>query len=103
SSRYETTDNAYVQVAKTPVAPSIAGRVVEIYVKENQAVRRGQALFKLDARDFLANAAAAEAQLAAAELQVRADRAAYAQAQANVSAAREQVSYAAREATRQRE
>lgn len=103
SSRYETTDNAYVQVAKTPVAPSIAGRVVEIYVRENQAVRRGQPLFKLDARDFLANAAAAEAQLATAELQVRADRAAYGQAQANVSAAREQVAYAEREAKRQRE
>jgi membrane fusion protein (multidrug efflux system) len=103
SARYETTDNAYVQVAKTPVAPSIAGRVLEIYVHENQAVRRGQPLFKLDPRDFQASATAAQAQLASAELQVRADRAAYGQAQANVGAAKEQLAYAQREAKRQRE
>jgi membrane fusion protein (multidrug efflux system) len=30
--RYEATDNAYVQIAKTPVSPSVAGRVIEIYV-----------------------------------------------------------------------
>jgi membrane fusion protein (multidrug efflux system) len=101
--RYETTDNAYVQVAKTPVAPSISGRVVEIYVHENQAVRRGQPLFKLDPRDFQVAADAARAQLAAAELQVRADRAAYGQAQANVRGAQEQVAYAEREAKRQRD
>ncbi|MBI1198758.1 MAG: HlyD family efflux transporter periplasmic adaptor subunit [Phenylobacterium sp.] len=103
NARYETTDNAYVQVAKTPVAPSISGRVLEIYVKENQAVRRGQPLFKLDPRDFQATADAAKAQLAAAELQVRADRAAYGQAQANVGAAQEQLAYAEREAKRQRD
>ena len=53
---FQTTDDAYVQIAKAPVAPSIAGRVVEIYVHENQFVRRGQVLFRLDARDYQANA-----------------------------------------------
>ncbi|MDP3101234.1 MAG: biotin/lipoyl-binding protein [Phenylobacterium sp.] len=52
SGRFETTDDAYVQVAKTPVAPSIGGRVVEIYVKENQPVLRGQVFFRLDQRDL---------------------------------------------------
>lgn len=101
--QYETTDNAYVQVAKAPVAPSIGGRVVEIYVHENQVVRRGQPLFKLDARDMEASQAAADAQLASAELQVRAQRADYDQALVSVHAAQNTLSYASREATRQRE
>ena len=53
--RYQTTDNAYVQIAKIPVAPSIGGRVTDIYVRENEAVKKGQLLFRLDPRDFQAN------------------------------------------------
>jgi len=86
SGRFETTDNAYVQVAKVPVAPSISGRVIEIDVKENQFVRRGQVMFRLDARDFQAIVAADEAALAQAQQQVYAQRAAYQEAQAAVQA-----------------
>ena len=99
--RYEATDNAYVQIEKTPVAPSVAGRVLAIYVKENQFVRRGQPLFQIDLRDFQAQSAAATAQLAQAEQQVLQQRAAYAQAQAATVAARDAADYAAKEATRQ--
>jgi membrane fusion protein (multidrug efflux system) len=97
----ETTDNAYVQVAKTPVAPSIGGRIVEIYVQENQFVRRGQALFRLDARDLVATAQAARAQVAAARLGVDQARAAFARETANASAAEENLRYAVGEAARQ--
>lgn len=99
--RFQTTDNAFVQVAKTPVAPSVSGRVIEIYVRENQAVKKGQVLFRLDARDAQANLLAAEAQLASAEQLVAQQRAAYGREQANVAAARETLSYAEAEATRQ--
>jgi membrane fusion protein (multidrug efflux system) len=85
--RFQSTDNAFVQVAKTPVAPSISGRVVEIYVRENQAVKKGQVLFRLDARDAQANLSAAEAQLANAEQMVAQQRAAFGREQANVAAA----------------
>jgi membrane fusion protein (multidrug efflux system) len=99
--RFQTTDNAFVQVAKTPVAPSIAGRVVEIYVRENQAVKKGEVLFRLDSRDARANLSAAEAQLASAEQMVAQQRAVFGREQANVAAAREKLSYAEAEATRQ--
>src|SRR3954469_5294388 len=89
SGRSETTDNAYVQVAKTPVAPSIGGRVVEIYVKENQAVRRGQVLFRLAQRDLQASVDLAQAQLRNAQLAVSQGRAAYQREVASVAAARE--------------
>ncbi|WP_176695899.1 HlyD family secretion protein [Phenylobacterium immobile] len=95
------TDNAYVQIAKTPVAPSISGRVVEIYVKENQSVRKGQVLFRLDPRDLQAGMLVAEANLAGAQLQVDQLRAAYRQQVANAGAAEEAYAYAQQEAVRQ--
>ena len=101
--RFETTDDAYVQIAKAPVAPSIGGRVVEIYVTENQFVHKGDVLFRLDARESLANAHAAAAQVTSARLQYNASSAAYRQQQANVQGALETVEYSRREASRTRD
>lgn len=98
---HETTDNAYVQIAKTPVAASVNGRVVQILVHENQFVRRGQVLFRLDPSDFQASAQAAQAQLAQAQQQVSENQAAYSVQTANVAQAQDNVSFTAREATRQ--
>ncbi len=102
SGRAQTTDNAYVQIAKTPVAPSIGGRVVEILVKENQTVRRDQVLFRLDQRDLKANEAVAQAQLAGARLAVDQQRAAFGRESANVSMAQENLAFAVREVDRMR-
>ncbi len=100
--RSESTDDAYVQIAKVPVAPSIGGRVTDIYVRENQVVHRGDLLFRMDSRDLQATADAAAAQAAGAELQLNAQRAAYQQQQASVQGARATVDYATREAVRQK-
>jgi membrane fusion protein (multidrug efflux system) len=85
------------------VAPSIGGRVVEIYVKENQPVRRGQLLFRLDQRDLQASVDLAQAQLSNAQLTVSQSRAAYQREMANVAAARENLAFAEREVRRQRQ
>lgn len=98
----ETTDDAYVDIAKAPVAASVSGRVVQVYVRENQVVKAGQPLFRLDPRDFQANAAQAQANLAQAVLQVRGLRAAYAKEQANLAAAQATAAYTAKEAARQK-
>jgi membrane fusion protein (multidrug efflux system) len=99
---YQSTDNAYVQIAKDPVAPSVAGRVTEVLVRDNQFVKKGQVLFRLDVRDYQANEAAAAAALAQAEQQIGVLRAAYSQALANVQAARDAATFAKNEADRQR-
>jgi membrane fusion protein (multidrug efflux system) len=99
--RYQTTDDAYVQDARTAVSPSISGRVVELDVHENEKVRRGQVLFKLDPRDLQTGVEQAEAALASARLQVQSLKAAYAQQLANLKAAQETVGYAEREAGRE--
>ena len=100
--RFESTDDAYVDIAKAPVAASISGRVVQVMVRENQVVQAGQPLFRIDSRDFQVGAAQAQAQLAQAELQVRSLRASYGKEQANLAAAQATAAYTAKEAARQK-
>ncbi len=46
--RYAETENAYVQSTMTPIAPEISGTVTDVVVAENQAVKAGDVVFKLD-------------------------------------------------------
>jgi membrane fusion protein (multidrug efflux system) len=50
----ETTDDAYVGGDVTAIAPHVAGFVSAIAVSDNQYVRKGQLLMRLDDRDFRA-------------------------------------------------
>jgi membrane fusion protein, multidrug efflux system len=70
SGRYVSTDNAYVQQDMVSVAPEVNGVIGEVLVRENQHVRRGQLLFRIDPRPFRIALAQAEAQIAAARVQV---------------------------------
>ncbi|MBV9996239.1 MAG: HlyD family secretion protein [Caulobacteraceae bacterium] len=100
--RFQTTDDAYVQAARVPVSASIGGRVVEVDVKENQRVVKGQTLFRLDVNDYSAVLEQARAQLASARLQVQALQAGHALQQANLKMAMATAAYADREAARQK-
>ncbi|HEY2446009.1 MAG TPA: HlyD family secretion protein [Rhizomicrobium sp.] len=51
---FESTDDAYVGGNVTAIAPHVAGFVSGIAVADNQFVRRGQLLIRLDDRDFRA-------------------------------------------------
>ena len=50
--RYETTDDAYVETTMVSVAPKISGEIVEVYVKDNDYVKAGQPIAKIDTRDY---------------------------------------------------
>ena len=50
----ESTDDAYAGGNVTAVSPHVAGFVTDILVTDNQNVRAGQLLIRLDARDFKA-------------------------------------------------
>ena len=50
----ESTDDAYAGGNVTAVAPHVAGYIAQILVTDNQHVRAGQLLIRLDARDFQA-------------------------------------------------
>lgn len=50
--RYETTDDAYVETTTVSVAPKISGEIVEVYVKDNDYVKAGQPIARIDERDY---------------------------------------------------
>ena len=99
--RYASTDDAYVQTARVDVSTDVSGRIAEIDVRDNQYVRKGDVLFKLDRRSFLIAVADGQAQLAGAHLKVPALQAAYRQRKADEEAARTTLAYQQREFARQ--
>jgi membrane fusion protein, multidrug efflux system len=67
------TDNAYLQQDKVSISADVNGRVVEVLVRESQAVKRGDVLIRIAPQPFQialdqANAAVAEARLQVAGL-----------------------------------
>ncbi|HHV68328.1 MAG TPA: HlyD family secretion protein [Ochrobactrum intermedium] len=59
----ETTDNAYIRGEITPISPKITGYLAEVAIEDNQAVRKGDVLFRVEDRDYLARVHQAEATL----------------------------------------
>lgn len=68
----ESTDDAQVDGHITPIAAKVYGRVEEVLVKDNQPVKAGDILVKLDPRDYQAALDQARAQLALAESEAKA-------------------------------
>ena len=101
--RYEDTDDAFLQTGMVSVSPNVEGRVIAVEVRNNERVRKGQVLFRIDPAPFQAAVEQARAQLAQARTQVASQRADYRKGQAQLAAAQEQVRYAEREAARQKE
>ncbi len=63
----ESTDDAQVDGHITPIASKIYGRVSEVLVDDNEAVKAGQVLVQIDPRDYQASLDQAKAALALAE------------------------------------
>ena len=63
----ESTDDAQVDGHITPISSKIYGRVAEVLVTDNQQVKAGQVLVKIDPRDYQAELDQAKAELALAE------------------------------------
>lgn len=100
--RYQSTDDAYTQAATVSISANVAGRVVEIDVHDNEAVKRGQVLFRLDDAPFRIAVSDAEAHLAATRLQVDSMKSVYRQRRVELAAARDTERYARREYERQK-
>jgi membrane fusion protein, multidrug efflux system len=46
------TDDAYLQADLVHMAPDVSGRIVELDVRDNQAVRKGDVLFRIDLEPY---------------------------------------------------
>ena len=100
--RFEETDDAYVKTARVSVSADVAGRVKEVAVRDNQTVRRGELLFRLDDAPFRIAVHEAEAALAGARLKVAVLKANYRQRRADLAAARDTLRFRQGEYDRQR-
>jgi len=99
--RYISTDNAQLQTGKVMIAANVSGRVVSVEVSENQVVKAGQVLFRIDPAMFEAGVSQAEAQLAGAVSDVGSTRADLMERQADVQQAQSQLNFARSDAARQ--
>ena len=88
------TEDAEVRANVVGVAPQVGGSITRIRVRDNQAVKRGDLLFELDARPYEAAAAQAKAHLELIGLDVKALRDEIAAAEATLRERRAKADYA---------
>ncbi len=95
----EGTNNAYIQADAVTVASKVGGYVEQVLVADNQAVRAGQPLLRIDPRDYRAQSAQYEAQSAVADAEAAGIRAQLAEQQAAIQSARADLDAASSEAS----
>jgi len=98
---FEETDDAYTAADMVVVSPRVGGQVAEVLVADNQPVRAGQLLVRLDDADLIvaqrvaaADLQAAEAEVAGLTAQIALLPSATEQAGADVTAGEAQVAFA---------
>jgi membrane fusion protein (multidrug efflux system) len=99
--RYVSIDNAYVKSDVTTISTDVSGIVAEVAVQDNEVVKAGQLLYRLDDETYRNALANAEAQLATARNDIEAMRATYRQRLQDIRQAEVDVAYYKREFDRQ--
>ncbi len=85
---HETTDDAQVTTNISPVIPRVSGYVTDVHVSDNQRVKKGDTLIKLDDRDLRIKLEQAEAALATARANLTAAHATSTAASSNIGTTR---------------
>lgn len=102
SGRYVTTDNAYIKTPVIAVSPSIDGRVVDVAVRENQTVKKGDLLFRLDPKPHQIQVRMTDSRLAAVRYDIETMRADYRQTLSEIAEAQINVDFYKRQFDRQK-
>lgn len=58
---YQSTDDAYVETTTVQVAPRVSGQITDVYITDNQKVKEGDLVAKIDPADYEVALAQAEA------------------------------------------
>src|SRR6516165_8081827 len=82
------TDDAYVKADNTTIAPKVSGYLAEVLVGDNERVKAGQVLARIDDRDFKVALDQAKADVAAAQATVASKQAQLEVQQAVIEAAK---------------
>jgi membrane fusion protein (multidrug efflux system) len=98
------TDDAYVKADNTTIAPKVSGYLREVMVGDNERVRAGQVLARIDERDFQvaldqarSDVAAAQAAIGSKQAQLEVQQAVIDAARASVDVDNATVTFAAQE------
>jgi membrane fusion protein (multidrug efflux system) len=98
------TDDAYVKADNTTVAPKVSGYLHEVLVGDNQRVRAGQLLARIDERDYrvaldqaTADVAAARAAIASKQAQLEVQQTVIDAAKATIDVDKATIMFAAQE------
>jgi membrane fusion protein (multidrug efflux system) len=98
------TDDAYIQADSTIIAPKISGYIDDVQVTDNQPVRAGQVLARIDDSDYRTALAQAKADVASAgatvrniDAQITEQQSVVAQAKAGIVADEAQLAFAQEE------
>jgi membrane fusion protein (multidrug efflux system) len=85
------TDDAYVKADTTVIAPKVSGYLRDVLVADNQPVKAGQPLARIDDRDYAVAVEQAKADVAAAQADIANGRASIDQQEAVIAQARSTV------------
>jgi membrane fusion protein (multidrug efflux system) len=101
------TDDAYVKADNTTIAPKVSGYLREVLVGDNEHVKAGQVLARIDERDFQvaldqarSDVAAAEAAIASRQAQLGVQQTVIDAAKATIEVDKATVTFAAQESKR---
>ena len=103
TSRYVSTQDAYVQANQIEVAAQVSGPVSKVYVRDQQAVKAGDALFDIDAANYELALQKAQAQLELARQSVSQESAGVVSAEALLAQRRAEAANARRNWNRSQE
>lgn len=103
SGRFVGTDNAYVAQDKVSVSSDVAGRIVQVAARENQSVKAGDLLFRIDPDPYRIAVAQANAGIANAQVALTSLQADYAGTSADIQAAQDAIQNAAEDYDRQQQ
>ena len=99
--RFVSTDNAYVKADIANISPEVAGTLVEVAVNDNQMVKAGDKLARVDPTSYEILVIGAEARLKNAAAAIEADRIEYRQHLQDLRMAQSELEFAERQFQRQ--
>jgi membrane fusion protein, multidrug efflux system len=86
----ESTDDAYLKADSVTVAPKVSGYVTDVFVTDNQTVKAGDPLVRLDTRQYQASLEQAQATIDARQADIQRAQADIQQQHANIAQAKAQ-------------
>lgn len=86
--KYQSTDDAYVETTTVSVAPKVSGHIVEVLIKDNQRVKEGDLVARIDDTDYKIRVEQAAAQYERALLNQQNAKANFTAANSNIELAK---------------